>query len=527
MVTLRWYQEEAINAIYNYYSAGNNGHALLALPTGTGKSLIIGELIRRVLAEWPNQRFIILTHVKELISQDIKALLSVWPTAPYGIYSAGLGRKDTIHNVIFGGIASVYRSAELFGHRDLVIVDEAHLINFKSDTMYQKTFNILEAINPYMKVIGLTATWYRLGQGLLTDGGLFNDIIYNVCNSDGFGRLLADNYLSPVIPKQTQVELNTDGVMINGGEFVLEQLQQAVNVPAITRAALTEVVHYGQDRKSWLIFCSGIDHAKDCADVLNAMGIPCRAVHSKIKDAERDEILTDFRSGHLRAVTNNNVLTTGFDHPQIDLIAMLRPTMSPGLWVQMLGRGTRPAPSKHNCLVLDFARNTQRLGPIDDPRIPGRPGPSTGEVPIKICPACGAYNHLRVTHCVLCGQEFTFQQKLIKSADTAPLMSFNQPIVETIDVWNIIYSKHIGKNSGRASVCVNYYTPRGPFREYLSFDADGYPRHVAHEWWKKHMTSEPPMNSDMALLAIAQSRRPKKIRVWTNNKYPKVLSHEF
>lgn len=527
MITLRWYQEDAIRSIYGYYNAGNTGHALLALPTGTGKSLVIGEFVRRVLAEWPSQRILVLTHVKELISQDIKALRSVWPTASFGIYSAGLKKRDVIHNLIFGGIASVHRNAEKFGHRDLVIVDEAHLISPKSDTMYHKTFEILTAINPYLKVIGLTATWYRLGQGLLTDGGLFNDIIYNICNSDGFGRLLADGYLSPVIPKQTQTELKTTGVAIAAGEFIQEQLQAAVNVPAITRAALEEVIHYGQDRRSWLIFCSGIDHAKDCADALTAMGVPCGAVHSKLDANEREKILSEFQSGQLRAVTNNNILTTGFDHPQIDLIAMLRPTMSPGLWVQMLGRGTRPAPGKNNCIVLDFARNTQRLGPIDDPHIPGRPGPSTGEMPVKICPACGAYNHLRVTHCVLCGQEFTFQQKLVRSADTAPLLSFDQPVIETIDVWNVIYSRHIGKSSGRASVCVNYFTPRGPFKEYLSFDADGYPRHVAHDWWRKHLTTQPPLNTDMALLEIAQSRRPRKIRVWTNNKYPKVMGYEF
>jgi len=526
MINLRWYQDEAIRAIYGYYGAGNVGHALLALPTGTGKSLIIGEFIRRVLHEWPNQRVMVLTHVKELIEQDIRALKSVWPTAPYGVYSAGLNKRDALHNVIFGGVASVYRNAELFGHRDLLIVDEAHLISPDNTTMYHKTFEALTAINPNIKVIGLTATWYRLGQGVLTDSGLFDDIIYNICNSAGFARLIHEGFLVPPIPKQTNVELSVKNVAISGGEFVLSQLQDAVNISKITVQAIEETIQYGQDRKSWLVFCSGIEHAEACAATLNNYGIPAAAVHSKINKTDRDNILRDFRSGAIRAVTNNNVLTTGFDHPNIDLIAMLRPTMSPGLWVQMIGRGTRPAPGKANCLVLDFARNTQRLGPIDDPRIPGRPGASTGEVPVKICPSCSAYNHLRAVNCVLCGYEFTFEEKLINTAGNAPLMSFDQPIIETYDVWNVMFYEHHAK-SGKRSVCVHYFTPCGSFKEYLCFEHDGYPRHVAHEWWRKHMTTNPPITVNAALLEIAHSRRPRRVRVWTNAKYAKVLNHEF
>jgi DNA repair protein RadD len=366
-----------------------------------------------------------LTHRKELISQNLDKLMAVWPTAPAGVYSAGLGRKDASYPIIFGGVGTVARGApELFGRIDLLLIDECHLVSPNESTMYQKVIAGLKEINPYLKVIGFTATHYRLGHGMLTDeGGLFTDICFDMSTVDAFNWFIDEGYLIPLHPKKVIAELDTSKVAIHGGEFKQNELQAAVDHDEITYGACQEMLAYGLDRKCWLVFASGIDHTIHVAAMLDSLGIRTTFVHSKMSNGERDKNLADFKAGRYQAIVNNGILTTGFDHPAIDLIGMLRPTQSPSLWVQMLGRGTRPVYAdgfdlsttegrltaihngpKHNCLVMDFAGNTRRLGPINDPVLPKRRGKGGGgTAPVKLCEHCGTYNHASVRFCISCG----------------------------------------------------------------------------------------------------------------------------
>lgn len=527
MNDLRWYQSEALLAVWNYYAAGNTGHVLICLPTGTGKSRVIAAFIRGMLQAYQTQRFLVLTHVHELIEQDAEELAEIWPGAPFGIHSASLGRRDVGMPIIFGGVATAKSNPRAFGHIDFLFIDEAHLINVEEATMYRNIIEELVAINPYLKVIGLTATPFRLKHGMLTDSGLFNTIVYNLCTPDGFDRLIKDGYLVPPISKRTVTEINADNVKIIGGEYNLKQLQETVNIPETNFRAMEEALYYGQTRESWLAFCSGIEHAEACAETLRYMGISAEAVHSKLKKEERRRIIAAFKDGRIRCVTNNNVLTTGFNHTRIDLILMMRPTVSPGLWVQMLGRGTRPAPGKTDCLVLDFVRNSLRLGPIDDPRIPTRGEPGTGELPVKICDACGTYNHPRVRFCVCCGAEFSFENKIARTAVDAPLLSFEPPKIEFFDVWHVVYSRHLAKKTKLAYVRVSYYTVDKTFNEYITFDAPGGQYNKAAAWWRQHMATPPPLSTDLALAEIQYSRKPRRIKVAISGKYPEVLGREF
>jgi DNA repair protein RadD len=525
---LRYYQRDAIDSVYRYFREAQ-GNPLIAMPTGTGKGVVIARFLYEIFSTWPNQRVIVLTHVKELIKQNVAKTLEVWPTAPIGVFSAGLSQRQTINPIIFGGAQSVVNCVELFGHRDLLIIDEAHLVNPDAETRYQKIIAGLRAINPYLKVIGLTATWYRLGQGLLTQGGLFTDICYNICDTAGFTRLISEGFLCPPIPKQTKTQLDTSNVGMNSnGEFNLSELQKEVDKADINTSALNEMCQHAANRQSWLIFCSGIEHAEHMSDLMNSYGIPTAAVHSKIKGTERDERIEAFQTGELRAVTNNNVLTTGFDYAAIDFIGMLRPTMSPGLWVQMIGRGTRPAPGKSNCLVLDFARNTQRLGPIDDPVIPRPPGlGGGGDAPVKVCDACGCFNHTRAKFCIACGMEFTFDEKIFRQADTREILSTGMPQVERYHVDRLVYARHIGRKSGKVNVRVSYYCGLQMFNEFVSFDQTGFALHKAHEWWRQRSPEEPPLSTDLALGQLHKLRTPKAIQVWVNRPQPEILKHEY
>jgi len=211
---------------------------------------------------------------------------------------------------------------------------------------------------------------------------LFTDIAYEVPVRD----LIDQGYLCPLVSKATGTALDLKGVGTRGGEFIARALQEAVDKEAITAAAVDEITRFGKDRKAWLVFCSGVEHARHVAEAIRDRGFSCATIFGDTPKDERDRIITAFKRGELRALASMGVLTTGFNAPGVDLIAMLPPTKSPGLYVQMAGRGTRLAPGKKNCLVLDFAGNVTRHGPIDlvRPKIPGK---GEGDVPLKTCPS--------------------------------------------------------------------------------------------------------------------------------------------
>jgi len=204
----RWYQDEAEYSIFDYFQRGNKGNPVVAMPTGTGKSIVIANFIRRIFSNWPNQRIMMLTHVKELIEQNAEKLMSIWPTAPLGIYSAGLNSREMIMPIVFGGVQSVApairrtleendgRPSHLrhFGWRDLLLIDECHLLSDKESSQYQYIISELRAINPNLKVIGFTATPYRMKMGLITDNGIFTDICYDVTGVESFNRLIAEGF---------------------------------------------------------------------------------------------------------------------------------------------------------------------------------------------------------------------------------------------------------------------------------------------------------------------------------------------
>lgn len=527
---LRPYQTEAINSVFSYYENGGAGHPILALPTGTGKSLIQGELIRQIFHWYPGQRVLGLTHVQELIEQNAQTILNVWPLAPLGINSAGLKRRDVIQPIIYGGVQSVVNQIDKMGFRDLLFIDECHLLSPNQDSRYQKVISALKRINPNLKVVGLTATMYRLGQGYLTDGtdenpSIFTDCIFNYCTGEKFRSLIAQEWLSYVDSKATDTKLDVSNAKTSGGEFVQADIAAT---PAVLRKALQEMCQRGENRRSWLVFNAGIENADQSAEQLRAYGISAASVHSELKPDERKRRIDAFKRGEIRAITNNNVLTTGFDHPPIDLIGMLRATLSPGLWVQMVGRGTRVCEGKDDCLCLDFAGNSQRLGTIDEPRIPKPKEKGGGDAPVKICDNCGAYNHARVVFCTSCGVEFSFKQKIAAIPSNNAIISGGPVELEWYDVTRIMYNRHVSK-AQNVNIAVNYFCGlKAKFTEYVCFDNHGMSLHKAHEWWRQRFTYSPPPTTDDALTVIKSARIPRRIKVWTNAKpFPKVIGVEF
>lgn len=554
---LRSYQEEAVASLFHYFST-KSGNPIVAMPTGTGKSLVIARFVYEAMTRFPMQsRFMIATHVKELIQQNSRTLVKAWQGAPVGVYSAGLSMRDTAMPIIFGGVKSIVNNLPAFGHRDIMIIDEGHLVSPKAGTSYQKVIEHFLKVNPYFKVVMFTATPYRMGQGLLTDEvekgkAIATDICFDITGIDAFNRLVYEGYLSPLISFRRDIGIDLSNVGVSNGEYNQQALQGALDKTEITQRALQHCVNEASDRRSWLIFASGVEHSEHIATMLSRFGISAAAVHSEMTAADRRARIEAFKRGHLRCLVNMNVLTTGFDFPPIDFIAMLRPTLSPGLWVQMLGRGTRPwlnggwieidektqiwvPGGKQNCLVLDFAGNARRLGPINDPKIPQRKRKGPGGLPpVKDCEfrlpsgnICGCENHISARYCISCGNEFTFEPKIFQSPATDVVMASDTPIVEWFDVERVFYMKHKTRTKGEDVLKASYHC-RGlhQFDEMVWF-GDHKMAGKGKRWWQMRHASEVPDNVDDALKYMHELKQPSRIRVWTNCKYPQILNVEF
>ena len=445
--TLRDYQQRSIDQFYDWMR-GNDGDPVLVLPTGSGKSHIVAALCKDALQSWPNTRILMTTHVKELVAQNAEKMRQHWPNAPMGVYSAGLRSRD-IDAITFASIQSIESRHYAIGHRDLMIVDEAHTINNKAEGRYRRLIDNLRQINPDMRVVGLTATPYRLGQGLLTQGdtALFDDIIEPVTVAE----LVARGFLAPLKSKHTDAMIDTSRIKKRGGEFVAKDMNAVAD--EITQQAVSEIVKRAGDRKHWLLFCSGVDHSYHTRDELRSYGIAAETITGKTPKGKRDRIIADFRAGRLQALTNADVLTTGFDAPNTDLIAMLRPTMSAALYVQMAGRGMRLKDHTDHCLVLDFAGNVETHGPITGVQPPRMGGDGGGEAPVKTCPECDEIMHASLMKCPECGHQFPPQEKELRLSN-ADIMGIEP---QDMDVTDWKWRRHVSNRSGKEMVKVTYY----------------------------------------------------------------------
>jgi len=521
MLSLRPYQQAAVAAIYDYY-ARHSGHCCVVIPTAGGKSIVLASFIQGVLQRWPDQRILVVTHVRELIAQNHAEMMGLWPEAPAGIYSAGLGKREIGARVLFAGIQSIHRRAYDVQQCDLVLIDEAHLIPRASDTMYRRFLDTLSRINPQLKVIGFTATPYRLDSGLLHEGEgrLFTDIAYEVSIRD----LIDHGYLCPLVSKMTDLTLDVAGVGSRGGEFIPGQLQAAVDREAITKAAIEEILAYGEGRRSWLAFCAGVEHATHVAEALRERGVSCATIFGDTPSGERDRIIAAFKRGEIRALASMGVLTTGFNAPAVDLIAMLRPTKSAGLYVQMAGRGTRLAPGKDNCLVLDFAGNVARHGPIDAVTA-RKPAEGEGPAPTKVCPDCDSILAAAVRQCPDCGHQFPPPEvKVAAQATTLAILSTVR--AQWLDVSEVSYSRH-DKPGKPSSLRVDYRCGLVRHSEWICFEHTGYARQKAVDWWQRRSAMPVPDTIDQALGATNTLTTPNAIFVRPSGRFTEIVNHRL
>lgn len=489
----------------------SGGNPILCLPTGAGKSIIIAEICKK----YPTLKILIVTHVKELIEQNHSKINGA------GIYSAGVGRRDLNYKIIFCGIQSVYKKAEAFGDVDLVIIDECHLLSPNQETMYGRFINDLSARNEKLRVIGLSATPYRTNDGLLTDCTLFDDLAYDVPLS----LLVSQGYLSPLKSKGGLVSADLSGVRTTAGDYNKKDMASAFDQDTITRRATDEIKALGHARKSWLIFCSSVEHCFHIQEYIPHSGV----ITGETPREDRERIINDFKQGRIKCLINYGVLTTGFDAPQIDLIVLLRATKSTGLYVQMLGRGMRIAPGKTDCLVLDYGNNIETHGPVDAIRIlpkRQRDGTITQEIslqPTKLCPSCRTDNHARASVCPECGYEYPAEFNHEEKASDAAIMSTDiKPEWVGVDVVTFTEHKKQGKPD---SLKVTYMCGIQRFSQWICLEHDGFARTKARAWWLERAQGPPPETINEALDRRGEIKWPKEILIRKAGKYDEIIGY--
>lgn len=380
MITLRPYQEKAVTLGMNSFEEGKN--SIIQIPTGGGKSLIISEICHRL-----NEPTLILQPSVEILQQNY-AKLKLYGIKDIGVFSASAGRKELGNKYLYATIGSIYKKPELFDYFKYFIIDECHLVNpatftKKAGSMYAKFFSKIKDV----KVLGLTATPYRLVQEyrqrngflfyetylkIITDikPGFFKNFAYIVNNSYMFNK----GYLCPieyVIPEQYVFDLNTVRKNSNGTDFKEEDLIKVVESDYSIKKLISSILEYGNDRPRNLVFCTSVRQAVKACAILNKMGIPSAYVYANMNMNDRERNIEMFRKGEIKHMFNVNVLSIGFDLPELDCITLARPTLSVTLYYQQVGRGVRLDPNNSNkkLRVIDISKNSERIGKVENIRL--------------------------------------------------------------------------------------------------------------------------------------------------------------
>jgi len=503
---LRWYQKEAVDACFQALKKEEKD-TVISAPTGSGKSHIIAELCHRAIQNW-DCHIMVIAHRKELLQQNAGKIVASGNGYKVGIYSAGLKEKDVSSRIICAGIQSVHKRAHEFGKRNFVIVDEAHLIPTKSIGLYRKFLSELRH-HQRVRMAGLTATPYRTGEGSLygtQDEQLFGSMCYEV----PLKRLIDEGYLSNVVSSPVETEWDTSQLKLRNGDFVTRQMQDLFDDNDKTAKACSEIIKSCVDRKSVLIFAASLQSA-DVIDyhISGATGERVEVITGDTPQLFRAQWLEDFKSRKLKWLINVDVLTTGFDAPCIDAIAIVRSTASAGLFAQMCGRGFRVYPGKLNFLLMDFGQNLLRHGPIDaidygKPKGKGEPG----DAPFKECPKCGNKVGTSVRVCENCGYKFPTTDKHEEESDKlSPLLS--NPVMNPVmhEIIDTTYQRHNGKAGKLDTVRVDYVVDGDTgwsVSEWVCPEHEGYARTKFVSWWCARCLDSVIPNSIDEVLAAAQ-----------------------
>lgn len=360
--TLRPYQERSVNAAVAYMKSKRKRNGLLILPTGSGKSIVIANIIKEL-----GEPTLVFQPSKEILMQNHGKLLSYGYHA--GIYSASAGIKK-VQDITFATVGSVVNKLGMLERFKYVLVDECHAVNSKGG-QYEEVISHMG-----VPVLGLTATPYRLGQEIDERGmtrsilkfltrtrpRVFEDVVYYVQNKELFDA----RYLSPIVYHSIKT-INRAALQVNstGADYTDRSVQEAYASSGFYQKLIQVVnrlFHPDVNRKNALVFTRFVREAQMVAQAVAGAVV----VSAETPSGERDRIIARFRAGHIKCVVNCGVLTTGFDYPELEAVVMARPTRSLALYYQVGGRGFRIHPEKKNCMFIDLCGNIEQFGHFED-----------------------------------------------------------------------------------------------------------------------------------------------------------------
>ncbi len=532
-----------MDAVYKHLRERDDNPCVV-LPTASGKSIVLAKIAQDAIEKW-NGRVLILAHVKELLEQNAGKIRKFCPELKIGIYSAGLKSRDTEEQVIVAGIQSVYNKACDLGAFDLIIIDESHMIPVEGEGTYRSFLKDMKIINPHVRVIGLTATPFRLKGGLICKP---ENILNKVCYEIGIKEMIQQGYLSPMVSRAGRTEAQLDHLHIRAGEFIADEVESAMNKEEVTDAACREIAGLTADRKTVLIFCTSVAHCRNVAEKIRQYtGKECAVVTGETPAQERADIIARLRGEQipsdlfgtpmppLKYCANVSVMTTGLDVPNIDCIVMLRPTASPGLLLQCAGRGFRLSPEtgKSSCVFLDFGGNILRHGPLDMIRVKEPGTGKGGDAPAKKCPQCLALIHAAYQKCPDCGYEFPPPQKtnLTEHASRDGIIS-GETFTDEYDVMDVYYQVHEKRHADSGTpktMRIDYQISLNDFKsEWVCPEHTGYARDKFVKWWKERAAIGCPIPrtareavalANQGLLAAPQSITVKTV---TGEKFNRI-----
>ncbi len=532
-MNIRPYQQETLDRLYDWMrrNPGVEHAPIVVMPTGSGKSVVIAELVRLIFETWPEDhpRTLIIVPSKELAEQNAEKLRSMIPGhLSVGFYSASLGKRQPDADVVVGTIGTIASCAHILGNIRMVIVDECHLIRPDGAGRYRKFLNDLAKYCVF-RVVGFTATPFR-GDGVwLTDGKdpLFTGIAHEV----HMPPLMQAGFLAPmVLPGQSATRIDVSDVSIaTTGDYQVDELDEAVRryLPSVVNDCLS----LAADRSKWLAFTPTVESASELVGLLIGAGISATLVCGETPKAEREKFVAQFRAGHVRCLVTVMALAVGFDVPDVDCLIWCRPTISPVLYVQGLGRGMRIATGKVNCLWLDFTDTTDRMGPVD--KIRGRIKRATqnkrGEAPSTICEACGNQIPTNARICPECGHEIPRPVIEYSEVSRSAVLSAHQAQrINHYAVTNVTYHLH-HKEGSPDSMRVEYWSGlRVVVREYLCPEHSGFAKEKAMRWAALRMPDAVVDGTrSMVALALKKARKPSSVLVNESGKWPEIVSFEW
>lgn len=550
-IELRPYQIRTLDHAWEALQVQLN--VLISAPCAAGKTILFSKIVQRLLRENPAFRCLILTDREILVTQSRDKLASVAPelSADIGIVCSSVATDKELHKrVTIASRQTLINHLDRFEPVQLAIVDECHLMAVPNEQkelpdQFAVIVARLREYNPRMRLVGCTASPYRLGTGYIYGSNnregscpYFDQVDAEITTKE----LLAEGFIAPLVGRvKTGDNFINDlqGVAITGGEYNLGQLSSLMCKEVHVQSCIDAWKEYASDRKKTLVFCTTIKHAETVAEAFTSQGIPAYAIHSKLSPVEESARMAALATGSAKVFTSVAKLTTGMDVVDLDCGIMARPTKSTALYKQMVGRFQRLAPEKDDALILDLVGCTKEFGTdMDNLKVQIPRGSGEGDAPYKICPGenadgtvCGQSVHASLMYCPFCGFAFPRTEEIDAKLGKLEKVTFNkQPEPEAYYVQSVKYDIHESRNSGKYLIKVTYSC--GPFStlyEYVCLPDfySGYAVEKARQWWDDRSEEPFPDSVEEFMFLAEELLTPSVVWVVREGKFDRVTRCDF